>query len=77
VEIVRGKISQKPEVLNPWKLLNRNFLRRTSIIPMVARKIPRLKYFPNCFWTVWRRSAWNSNKGTGYKAGVRRGQCGI
>jgi hypothetical protein len=50
VEIMGGKFSYKPEVLLPWILLNRNFLKENWQYPMLAGKILALKYFPNCFW---------------------------
>jgi hypothetical protein len=45
-----GKFSLKLEVLVSWILLNKNFLKREqALTPMLAGKISRSKYFPNCF----------------------------
>jgi hypothetical protein len=46
---MEGKFSQELEVLLPWMLLNRNFLKEKRHYPMLAGKISTPKYFPHCF----------------------------
>ncbi len=66
VEIMGGKFSHKLEVLLPWILLNRTFLKENWQSPHAGRENFGAKIFPNCFWDsavpVWMWTAGPENQ---------------